>query len=211
MGRNGSNKDTQSTENISASKINYGEHRNKYKKELYNLLNSIEENSLNSKTILQFYVLLRNYGVYAEDDIDSAYKYFEDKDERLIVKLAVYLSDLNNKRKIYKALKLILKCIDNIRDFSNNGFYLDFLEDLKAVCGLIVAPSYNNFIEPSIYTHNNIFKEDSSIVEQIIKHNEISSNEHFEGDNTFEFDSYEEIRRNKAISKKIMKTVKGVS
>ena len=46
---------------------------------------------------------------------------------------------------------------------------------------------------------------------KVIKHNEISSNEHFEGDNTFEFDSYEEIRRNKAISKKIMKTVKGVS
>ena len=207
MGKNGS---SENKGNVLV--INYGEHRNKYKKELYNLLNSIrEEDSINSKTILHFYVLLRNYGVYAEDDIDSVYKYFEDKDERFIEKLAVYLSDLKNKRKIYKALKLILKCIDNIRDFSNNGFYLDFLDDLKAECGLIVAPSYNNFIEPSIYTYNNIFKEDSSIVKQIIEHSQISSNEHFEGDNTVEFDSYEEIRRNKAISKKIMKTVKGVS
>ena len=211
MGRNGSNKDTQSTENISASKINYGEHRNKYKKELYNLLNSIEEDSLNSKTILHFYVLLRNYGVYAEDDIDSAYKYFEKNDKRFFEKLEAYLSDLNNKRKVSNALELILKCINNIRDFSSNGFYKDLLDDLKAECGLMIRTSYNNFIEPSIYTHNNIFKENSSIVEQIIKHNEISSNEHFEGDNIFEFDSYEEIRRNKAISKKIMKTVKGVS
>ncbi|MEI0517300.1 hypothetical protein [Brachyspira murdochii] len=189
--------------------INYGEHRNKYKKELCNLLNSIkEEYSINSKTILHFYVLLRNYGIYAEDDIDSVYEYFEDKDERFIEKLAVYLSDLKNKRKIYKALKLILKCIDNIRDFSNNGFYLDFLDDLKAECGLIAAPLYNNFIEPSIYTYNNIFKEDSSIVKQIIEHNQTSNNEHFDGDNTFEFDSYEEIKRNKAINKQIMKTVK---
>lgn len=187
--------------------INYGEHRNKYKKELYNLLNSIrEEDSINSKTILHFYVLLRNYGIYVEDDIDSVYKCFENKDEIFIEKLAVYLSDLNNKRKIYKALKLILKCIDNIRDFSNNGFYLDFLDDLKAECGLIVAPLYNNFIEPSIYTYNNI--DDINSVKQIIEHSQTSSNEHFDGDNTFEFDSYEEIRRNKAINKQIMKTVK---
>ena len=124
-------------------------------------------------------------------------------------RLEAYLSDLNNKRKVFNALKLILKCINFIRDFSSNGFYKDLLDDLKAECGLMIRTSYNNFIEPSIYTQNNIFKEDSSIVEQIIKHNQTESNEHFEGDDIFEHDGYEEIRKNKAANKQVMKIIKG--
>ena len=210
MGRNGGNKDKESTENLSAYKINYGEHRRKYKKELEKLMIDIEK-GINTENVLEFYVLLRNYGIYSDDNIDSAYKYFEKNDKRFFDRLEAYLSDLNNKRKVYKALKLILKCIDSIRDFSSNGFYRDFLDDLKAECGLMIRTSYNNFIEPSIYTQSNIFKEDSSIVEQIIKNNQTGSNEHFEGDDIFEYNGYEEIRKNKATNKKIMKAVKGVS
>ena len=211
MGRNDKgDKNIETIENTSVYKINYGEHRRKYKKELEKLMLDIKE-GVNTQNVLEFYVLLRNYGIYSDDNIDSAYKYFEKNDKRFFEKLEAYLSDLNNKRKVSNALELILKCINNIRDFSSNGFYKDLLDDLKAECGLMIRTSYNNFIEPSIYTQNNIFKEDSSIVEQIIKHNQTERDEHFEGDDIFEHDGYEEIRKNKAINKKIMKAVKGVS
>ena len=211
MGRNDKgDKNIETIENTSVYKINYGEHRRKYKKELEKLMLDIKE-GVNTENVLEFYVLLRNYGIYSDDNIDSAYKYFEKNDKRFFEKLEAYLSDLNNKRKVSNALELILKCINNIRDFSSNGFYKDLLDDLKAECGLMIGTSYNNFIEPSIYTHNNIFKEDSSIVEQIIKHNQTERDEHFEGDDIFEHDGYEEIRKNKATNKKIMKAVKGVS
>lgn len=208
MGRNGNG--NENIKNWQTTKINYGEHRRKYKKELEKLMLNIKAN-VNTQNVLQFYVLLKNFGIYTDDDIDSAYKYFEKNDKRFFEKLEAYLSDLNNKRKVSNALELILKCINNIRDFSSNGFYKDLLDDLKAECGLMIGTSYNNFIEPSIYTHNNIFKEDSSIVEQIIKHNQTERDEHFEGDDIFEHDGYEEIRKNKATNKKIMKAVKGVS
>ena len=107
------------------------------------------------------------------------------------------------------ALELILKCINGIRDFSSNGFYKDLLDDLKAECGLTIRTSYNNFIEPSIYTKNNIFKKEASIVEQIIEHNQTGSDESFEGEDTFEYDRYEEIRKNKAANKQVMKIIKG--
>lgn len=208
MGRNDKgDKNIETIENTSVYKINYGEHRRKYKEELKKLMLDIKE-GVNTENVLKFYVLLRNYGIYSDDNIDSAYKYFEKNDKRFFEKLEAYLSDLNNKRKVSNALELILKCINNIRDFSSNGFYKDLLDDLKAECGLMIRTSYNNFIEPSIYTYNNIFEDDINAVKQIIEHNQTSSNEHFEEDNTFEFDSYEEIRRNKAINKKIMKTVK---
>lgn len=211
MGRNGKgDKNIETIENTSVYKINYGEHRRKYKEELEKLMLDIKE-GVNAENVLEFYVLLRNYGIYSDDNIDSAYKYFEKNDKRFFEKLEAYLSDLNNKRKVSNALELILKCINNIRDFSSNGFYKDLLDDLKAECGLMIGTSYNNFIEPSIYTQNNIFKEDSSIVEQIIKHNQTERDEHFEGDDIFEHDGYEEIRKNKAINKKMMKAVKGVS
>lgn len=211
MGRNGNgNKNIETIENTSVYKINYGEHRRKYKKELEKLMLDIKE-GVNTENVLKFYVLLKNYGIYSDDNIDSAYKYFEKNDKKFFEKLKAYLSDLNNKRKVFNALELILKCINNIRDFSSNGFYKDFLDDLKAECGLMIRTSYNNFIEPSIYTQSNIFKEDSSIVEQIIKHNQTESDEHFEGDDIFEHDGYEEIRKNKAVNKHIMKAVKGVS
>uniref|UniRef100_UPI003F4C80ED hypothetical protein n=1 Tax=Brachyspira catarrhinii TaxID=2528966 RepID=UPI003F4C80ED len=210
MGRNGKgDKNIETIENTSVYKINYGEHRRKYKEELKKLMLDIKE-GVNTENVLKFYVLLKNYGIYSDDNIDSAYKYFEKNDKKFFEKLEAYLSDLNNKRKVSNALELILKCINNIRDFSSNGFYKDLLDDLKAECGLMIGTSYNNFIEPSIYTQNNIFKEDSSIVEQIIKHNQTESNEHFEGDDIFEHDGYEEIRKNKAINKKMMKAVKGV-
>lgn len=211
MGRNGKgDKNIETIENTSVYKINYGEHRRKYKEELEKLMLDIKE-GVNAENVLEFYVLLRNYGIYSDDNIDSAYKYFEKNDKIFFEKLEAYLSDLNNKRKVSNALELILKCINNIRDFSSNGFYKDLLDDLKAECGLMIGTSYNNFIEPSIYTQNNIFKEDSSIVEQIIKHNQTERDEHFEGDDIFEHDGYEEIRKNKAINKKMMKAVKGVS
>ena len=143
MGRNG--KGNNNIENWQVTKINYGEHRRKYKKELEKLMLDIES-GVNTENVLEFYVLLKNFGIYTNDNIDSAYKYFEKNDKRFFDRLKAYLSDLNNKRKVFNALQLILKCIDNIRDFSNNGFYLDFLDDLKAECGLIVAPLYNNFI-----------------------------------------------------------------
>lgn len=214
MGRNGkgnnnNGKGNNNIENWQVTKINYGEHRRKYKKELEKLMLDIES-GVNTENVLEFYVLLQNFGIYTNDNIDSAYKYFEKNDKRFFDRLKAYLSDLNNKRKVYKALKLILKCIENIKDFSSNGFYQDFLDDLKVQCGLMIATPYNNFIEPSIYTQNNIFKEDSSIVEQIIKHNQTESNEHFEGDDIFEYDGYEEIRKNKAVNKEVMKAVKGV-
>ena len=208
MGRYGKSKDNIENASVCTAKINYGEHRRKYKKELKKLM-SYMESGINTKNVLQFYTLLRNYGIYRDDNIDSAYKYFEKNDKRFFERLEAYLSDLNNKRKVFNALKLILKCINFIRDFSSNGFYKDLLDDLKAECGLMIRTSYNNFIEPSIYTQNNIFKEDSSIVEQIIKHNQTESNEHFEGDDIFEHDGYEEIRKNKAANKQVMKIIKG--
>ena len=209
MGRNGKgDKNIETIENTSVYKINYGEHRRKYKKELEKLMLNIKAN-VNTQNVLQFYVLLKNFGIYTDDDIDSAYKYFEKNDKRFFDRLTAYLSDLNNKRKVFNALELILKCINGIRDFSSNGFYKDLLDDLKAECGLTIRTSYNNFIEPSIYTKNNIFKKEASIVEQIIEHNQTGSDESFEGEDTFEYDRYEEIRKNKAANKQVMKIIKG--
>lgn len=209
MGRNGKgDKNIETIENTSVYKINYGEHRRKYKKELEKLMLDIKE-GVNTENVLEFYVLLKNFGIYTDDDIDSAYKYFEKNDKRFFDRLTAYLSDLNNKRKVSNALELILKCINGIRDFSSNGFYKDLLDDLKAECGLTIRTSYNNFIEPSIYTKNNIFKKEASIVEQIIEHNQTGSDESFEGEDTFEYDRYEEIRKNKAANKQVMKIIKG--
>ena len=42
----------------------------------------------------------------------------------------------------------------NIRDFSSNGFYRDFLDDLKSEMGLMIKTKYNNFIEPAIYDNS---------------------------------------------------------
>ena len=82
MGRNGKgDKNIETIENTSVYKINYGEHRRKYKKELEKLMLDIKE-GVNTENVLEFYVLLKNFGIYTDDDIDSAYKYFEKNDKR---------------------------------------------------------------------------------------------------------------------------------
>ena len=63
MGRRGINKNIETIENTSVYKINYGEHRRKYKKELEKLMLDIKAN-VNTQNVLQFYVLLKNYGIY---------------------------------------------------------------------------------------------------------------------------------------------------
>ena len=105
MGRNGNG--NENIKNWQTTKINYGEHRRKYKKELEKLMLNIKAN-VNTQNVLQFYVLLKNFGIYTDDDIDSAYKYFEKNDKRFFDRLTAYLSDLNNKRKVFNALQLIL-------------------------------------------------------------------------------------------------------
>ena len=148
-------------------KFNYGKHREKYQKEIFQLIEDIKNISadkmpenINSYFVIKLYTLLKNFGIYKDYDIDNTIEYFKEEEAVFYQKLEEYLSDVNNKRKIYKSLFIIKNQILNIRDFSSNGFYSDFLDDLKSEIGLMIKTKYNNFIEPSIY---NCSEEFSSI------------------------------------------------
>lgn len=139
-------------------KFNYGKHREKYQKEIFQLIEDIKNipndkksEEINNYFVIKLYTLLKNFGIYTDYDIDNTIKYFEEEEAIFYQKLEEYLSDVNNKRKIYKSLFIIKNQILNIRDFSSNGFYQDFLDDLKSEMGLMIKTKYNNFIEPSIY------------------------------------------------------------
>lgn len=139
-------------------RFNYGKHREKYQKEIFQLIEDIKNipndkksEEINNYFVIKLYTLLKNFGIYKDYDIDNTIKYFEEKESIFYQKLEEYLSDVNNKRKIYKSLFIIKNQILNIRDFSSNGFYQDFLDDLKSEMGLMIKTKYNNFIEPSIY------------------------------------------------------------
>lgn len=139
-------------------RFNYGKHREKYQKEIFQLIEYIKNipadkmpEEINSYFVIKLYTLLKNFGIYTDYDIDNTMKYFEEEETIFYQKLEEYLSDISNKRKIYKSLFIIKNQILNIRDFSSNGFYQDFLDDLKSEMGLMIKTKYNNFIEPSIY------------------------------------------------------------
>lgn len=145
-------------------KFNYGKHREKYQKEIFQLIEDIKNipadkipENINSYFVLKLYTLLKNFGIYKDYDIDNTIEYFKKEEAIFYQKLEEYLSDVNNKRKIYKSLFIIKNQILNIRDFSSNGFYQDFLDDLKSEMGLMIKTKYNNFIEPSIYNSSEDF------------------------------------------------------
>ena len=139
-------------------RFNYGKHREKYQKEIFQLIEYIKNipadkmpEEINSYFVIKLYTLLKNFGIYKDYDIYNTVEYFKKEETIFYQKLEEYLSDINNKRKIYKSLFIIKNQILNIRDFSSNGFYQDFLDDLKSEMGLMIKTKYNNFIEPSIY------------------------------------------------------------
>ena len=139
-------------------KFNYGKHREKYQKEIFQLIEDIKNipnykksEKINNYFVLKLYTILKNFGIYKDYDIYNTIEYFKKEEAIFYQKLEEYLSDVNNKRKIYKSLFIIKNQILNIRDFSSNGFYQDFLDDLKSEMGLMIKTKYNNFIEPSIY------------------------------------------------------------
>ena len=139
-------------------KFNYGKHREKYQKEIFQLIEDIKNipndkksEEINNNFVIKLYTLLKNFGIYKDYDIYNTIEYFKKEEAIFYQKLEEYLSDVNNKRKIYKSLFIIKNQILNIRDFSSNGFYQDFLDDLKSEMGLMIKTKYNNFIEPSIY------------------------------------------------------------
>lgn len=139
-------------------KFNYGKHREKYQKEIFQLIEDIKNipndkksEEINNYFLIKLYTLLKNFGIYKDYDIYNTIEYFKKEEAIFYQKLEEYLSDVNNKRKIYKSLFIIKNQILNIRDFSSNGFYQDFLDDLKSEMGLMIKTKYNNFIEPSIY------------------------------------------------------------
>lgn len=139
-------------------RFNYGKHREKYQKEIFQLIEDIKNipndkksEEINNYFVIKLYTLLKNFGIYKDYDIYNTIEYFKKEEAIFYQKLEEYLSDVNNKRKIYKSLFIIKNQILNIRDFSSNGFYQDFLEDLKSEMGLMIKTKYNNFIEPSIY------------------------------------------------------------
>ncbi len=140
-------------------KFNYGKHREKYQKEIFQLIEDIKNipndkksEEINNYFVIKLYTLLKNFGIYKDYDIYNTIEYFKKEEAIFYQKLEEYLSDVNNKRKIYKSLFIIKNQILNIRDFSSNGFYQDFLDDLKSEMGLMIKTKYNNFIEPSIYS-----------------------------------------------------------
>lgn len=139
-------------------KFNYGKHREKYQKEIFQLIEDIKNipndkksEEINNYFVIKLYTLLKNFGIYKDYNIYNTIEYFKKEEAIFYQKLEEYLSDVNNKRKIYKSLFIIKNQILNIRDFSSNGFYQDFLDDLKSEMGLMIKTKYNNFIEPSIY------------------------------------------------------------
>ena len=139
-------------------RFNYGKHREKYQKEIFQLIEDIKNipndkksEEINNYFVIKLYTLLKNFGIYKDYDIYNTIEYFKKEEAIFYQKLEEYLSDVNNKRKIYKSLFIIKNQILNIRDFSSNGFYRDFLDDLKSEMGLMIKTKYNNFIEPSIY------------------------------------------------------------
>ena len=143
---------------IEQQKFNYGKHRKKYQKEIFQLIEDIKNTpadkipeNINSYFVIKLYTLLKNFGIYKDYDIDNTIEYFKKEEAIFYQKLEEYLSDVNNKRKIYKSLFIIKNQILNIKDFSSNGFYKDFLDDLKSETELMIKTKYNNFIEPSIY------------------------------------------------------------
>ena len=139
-------------------RFNYGKHREKYQKEIFQLIEYIKNipadkmpEEINSYFVIKLYTLLKNFGIYKDYGIYNTVEYFKKEETIFYQKLEEYLSDISNKRKIYKSLFIIKNQILNIRDFSSNGFYQDFLDDLKSEMGLMIKTKYNNFIEPSIY------------------------------------------------------------
>lgn len=145
-------------ETVQKKQFNYGSHRKKYSQEFFQLIDEISSLSsdkkaekINNYFVLKVYTILKNFGLYQDIDAYDTVNYFQNNEPVFYQKLKEYLSDINNKAKVFRSLFVIKKQILNIRDYSNNGFYEDFLEDLKAEIGLIVKTPYNNFIEPSIY------------------------------------------------------------
>ena len=142
-------------------KFNYGKHREKYQKEIFQLIEYIKNipddkkpEEINNYFVIKLYTLLKNFGIYKDYDIDNTIEYFKEEEAVFYQKLEEYLSDINNKRKIYKSLFIIKNQILNIKDFLSNGFYKDFLDDLKSETGLIIKTKYNNFIEPAVYDNS---------------------------------------------------------
>ena len=134
-------------------RFNYGKHREKYQKEIFQLIEYIKNipadkmpEEINSYFVIKLYTLLKNFGIYKDYDIYNTVEYFKKEETIFYQKLEEYLSDISNKRKIYKSLFIIKNQILNIKDFSSNGFYKDFLDDLKSETELMIKTKYNNFI-----------------------------------------------------------------
>lgn len=150
-------------ENIQSLQIDFGSHRKKYQKKIFDLIHNLKNTPNEKKAgkidnclVLKLYTLLRNFGIYRDDDFHDVIEYFKKDNILFYQRLENYLSSIENKRKIYKALSIIKNQILNIRDFSSNGFYEDLMDDLKAELGFNIPNIYNNFIEPSIYNNNEI-------------------------------------------------------
>lgn len=195
-----------SREQIQKKLLNYGAHRKKYQKQIFDMIDEIRDlpsgkkaDKINTYFVFKLYTLLQNFGLYQDYDILSTAEYFKNNDKVFYAKLEEYLNNLENKRKIYKALFVIKKSLLNIRDFSANGFDKDFLEDLKSETGLIVKNLYNNFIEPNIYQMDLGYKG----------YNEFLKDKNGYKD-ACKFDYYSETRKNKQANKKVQEALKEV-
>ena len=89
-------------------KFNYGKHREKYQKEIFQLIEDIKNipndkksEEINNYFVIKLYTLLKNFGIYKDYDIYNTIEYFKKEEAIFYQKLEEYLSDVNNKRKIY--------------------------------------------------------------------------------------------------------------
>ena len=75
-------------------KFNYGKHREKYQKEIFQLIEDMKNipddkkpEKINNYFVLKLYTLLENFGIYTDYDIDNTIKYFEEKESIFYQKL----------------------------------------------------------------------------------------------------------------------------
>lgn len=133
--------------------INYGEHRHKWLNELKSLFNATSRfDIIDYRYILKVYTILQNYGIYTNYEPKDVIKWYEDNQKDFIMKINDYLTEVKNKKNVAISVRVILDCIQkNVKDFNTNGYYLDFLDDIKSEIGLIAKQKYNNFIGTNLY------------------------------------------------------------
>jgi len=142
------------------------EWRSKCLKELKSIAKGEALFLANSERILRFYVALKNWGSYSNNDYDKTLAWFRENRKDFVAKLDEHLS---SNQKLYEdAMKLVYAiCSQKTNAFAKKYYANEFLDDIETLCGIRVKGQYYNFFEPSLYRLSYFNKDDNENICEI--------------------------------------------